>query len=129
MRTFSLILCQLFCIVAAAIAADEKPIVIPQKLEALLATQGKDGKPVITPEQRTYFDGLNDHIKALLGNAAEKEIITRADHLGFILALGLRPQKMEVFARQLRLSAPIPKSRSPNRFFPFPRYPAVLPAT
>jgi predicted CXXCH cytochrome family protein len=96
-RAFPLILCQLFCIVAAAIAADEKPIVIPQKLEALLATQGKDGKPVITPEQRTYFDGLNDHIKTLLGNAAETEIITRADHLGFILALALRPQKMEVF--------------------------------
>src|SRR5207247_6707954 len=82
---------------AAAIAADEKPCVIPPKLAALLATQGKDGKPVISPEQRAYFDGLNDHIKALLGNAAETEIITRADHLGFILALGLRPQKMEVF--------------------------------
>jgi predicted CXXCH cytochrome family protein len=80
-----------------AMAADERPVVIPQKLAGLLAEAGKDGKPVITPEQRTYFDGLNDHIKSLLIKTVEAETITRADHLGFILALGLRPQKMEVF--------------------------------
>jgi predicted CXXCH cytochrome family protein len=82
---------------ATAIAADDKPIAAAQKLAALLATQGTDGKPVITPEQRAYFDGLNDHLQGLLSNAAQTEIITRADHLGTILALGLRPQKMEVF--------------------------------
>ena len=97
MKTLSLMVCQLACIFAAAIAADEKPVVIPPKLAALLAAQGSDGKPVITPEQRAYFDGLNDHLKALFGNATETEIVTRADHLGSILALGLRPQKMEVF--------------------------------
>src|SRR5919201_1589453 len=72
------------------------PCSLAEKLAGLLATQGKDGKPAITAEQRTYFDGLNDHLKTLLGHAAESEIITRADHLGSILSLGLRPQKMEV---------------------------------
>ena len=92
----NLILCQLVFLFATANAADEKPFVIPQKLAGLLAAQGQDGKPAITPEQRAYFDGLNDHLKSLLGNAVESEIITRSDHLGAILTLGLRPQKMEV---------------------------------
>ncbi len=96
MRTFLPIVCSLVWVVAAVLAADEKPAVNPPKLAGLLAEQGKDGKPVITVEQRAYFDSLNDHIKALLIKAVEAEIITRAEHLGVILALGLRPQKMEI---------------------------------
>ena len=96
MRPLLLILCQLACIVAAAIAAEDKPVTTSPKLTALLAAQGDDGKPVISTEQRAYFDGLNDHLKALLGNATETEIVTRADHLSSILALALRPQKMEL---------------------------------
>ncbi len=88
-----LILCQLVCLFATANAADEKPFVIPQKLAGLLAAQGQDGKPAITPEQRAYFDGLNDHLKSLLGNAVESEIITRADHLGAILSHRSRSPK------------------------------------
>jgi len=96
-KTFSLIVYQLVCIAALAIAAADQPAAIAPKLAGLLAAQGKEGKPVISPEQRDYFEGLNDHIKGLLNNAAETEIITRPDHLSSILALGLRPQKMEVF--------------------------------
>src|SRR6266513_6415064 len=96
MIVFSSILCQLLCVFTAAVAADEKTGVIPEKVAGLFAAQGKDGKPVITPEQRTYFDGLNDHLKALLIKTVEAEVITRPEHLGTILALGLRPQKMEV---------------------------------
>ncbi len=97
MRIFSLILCQLVCIFAAAVAADEKPLATSAKLTGLLTATGPDGKPVLSPEQRAYFDGLNDHLKTLLIKAVDAEIITRPDHLGSILALGLRPQKMEVF--------------------------------
>ena len=97
MRILSRILCLLVCIFAAAVRTDEKPVAIPQKLAELLAGRGTDGTPVITPEQRAYFDGLNDHIKELLIKAVESETITRADHLGSILTLGLRPQKMEAF--------------------------------
>ena len=96
-RTFSLILCQLVLHPRGGHCGRRKTNRHSQKLGALLAAQGNDGKPVISPEQRAYFDGLNDHLKALLIKAVETEIITRADHLGFILALGLRPQKMEVF--------------------------------
>lgn len=96
MRIISIILCQLLCIGAAAVAADEKPLAASAKLTGLLAASGTDGKPVLSPEQRAYFDGLNDHLKTLLNKAVDGEIITRADHLGSLLALGLRPQKMEV---------------------------------
>jgi predicted CXXCH cytochrome family protein len=89
-----LIPCQLVCIFVVSAAAADKSL--SPKLAGLLAAGGDDGKPVITPEQRTYLDGLNDHITGLLSNATETEIISRADHLGSILALGLRPQKMEV---------------------------------
>ena len=97
MRIFSLILCQLLCIFAAAVAADEKPLATSAKLTGLLAATGPEGKPVLSPEDLAYFDGLNDHLKTLLIKAVDAETITRADHLGSILALGLRPQKMEVF--------------------------------
>ena len=119
MRT--LILCQLVCLFVAANAADEKPVGIPQKLAALLAAQGKDGKPVITPEQRAFFDGLNDHLKTLLGNAVEAETITRADHLGSILTLGLRPQKMEVFLQDnCILCHTDPEVQKPETLFSVP---------
>ena len=55
-----------------------------------------NGKPIITPEQRTYFDGLNDNLRELLSRQCEKEIITRAEHLAMLLELQLRPQKMEL---------------------------------
>src|SRR5207244_989547 len=59
LMTLCIVLSQLVCAFAAAIAAEDKPVALGQKLTALLAAQGKDGKPVISPEQRTYFDGLN----------------------------------------------------------------------
>jgi len=96
-RIFSLILCQLVCILAAAFAEDKNPLAISSKLTGLLGATGPDGKPVLSPEHRAYFGGLDDHLKTLLIKAVDAEIITRPDHLGSILALGLRPQKMEVF--------------------------------
>lgn len=99
MRNFSLILCQLVWIFATAVAADEKSLPASAKLTSLLAARTPDGKSVLSAEQRAYFDGLNDHLKSLLIKTLDAEIITRADHLGSILALGLRPQKMEVFLR------------------------------
>src|SRR5437867_10030215 len=122
MRIFCLILCQLACLCAAATAAEDKPFALGQKLTALLAAQGKDGKPVISPEQRACFDGLNDHLKALLTKAVETKIITRADHLGSILALGLRPQKMEVFLQDnCVLCHTDPEVQKPENLFSLPR--------
>jgi predicted CXXCH cytochrome family protein len=96
-RILSLVMCQLVCFFGEAVAADETRFVIPAKLAVLLAATGSDGEPFVIPEQRAYFDGLNDHLKTLLSKVVDAEIVTRGDHLGSILALGLRPQKMEVF--------------------------------
>ena len=91
----------------------------PPKLAGLLATQGNDGKPLITPEQRAYFDGLNDHLKALLSNAAETEIITRADHLGcHSRRWGCVRKRWKSFCRTIASCATrIPKSKSRRRSF------------
>jgi len=118
-RIFSLALCPLVCIFATAVAAEENPLASSAKLTGLLAAAGPDGKPVLSPEQRTYFDGLNDHLKALLTKAVDADIITRADHLGSILALGLRPQKMEVFLQDnCVLCHTDPEVQKPETFFP-----------
>ena len=31
----------------------------------MLAAKDANGKPIITPEQQAYFDGLNDNLRAL----------------------------------------------------------------
>ena len=95
MKATSSFLGLLLC-AATLVGAAEEPAAGPNKLAALRAAKGEDGKPVISDAQKAYLDGLNDHIKALLTNVVETEIITRSDHLGSLLALGLRPQKMEL---------------------------------
>ena len=95
MRTALIILGAVF-ISAAALAANQTPASIPPKLAALLNAKDQSGKPIITKEQRAYFDSLNDNLKEHLAQAVEKEIITKPEHLGTLLALQLRPQKMEL---------------------------------
>ena len=95
MRTVLIILGVLL-IPAAAFAAEQASAGSAPKLAAMLAAKDKDGKPIITQEQRAYFDGLNDNLKELLNQAVQKEWIARPEHLSVLLSLGLRPQKMEV---------------------------------
>jgi predicted CXXCH cytochrome family protein len=90
------------------------------KLAGLLAAQ-QDGKPMLTAEQRAYWDGLNDHLKSLLTNAAETEVISRADHLGALLSLGLTPQKMEVLLQDnCVLCHSDPEVQKPETLFSLP---------
>ncbi len=118
---YSVVLAQLLCLVAAASAAEDKPAPASSKLAALLAAQ-QDGNPILTPERRAYFDGLNDHLKSILTNAAQAEIITRADHLGALLSLGLRPQKMEVLLQDnCVLCHTDPEVQKPETLFSLPR--------
>jgi len=86
----------LFLIPAATFAAEPSAPEVTSKLNAMLAAKDEHGKPIITAEERTYFDGLNDNLKALLNQAVQKEWITRPEHLSILLSLGLRPQKMEL---------------------------------
>ncbi len=62
----------------------------------MFAAKNKDGKLIISSAERAYFDGLNDNLKEALNQAVQKERITRPEHLAVLLALGLRPQKMEL---------------------------------
>ena len=95
MRTTTIILAAVL-VSLPAIAAEQNLAGVSPKLSEILAAKDKDGKPIITPEERAYFDGLNDNLKELLNQAAQKETITRPEHLAMLLALGLRPQKMEL---------------------------------
>ena len=95
MRTIAIAL-SVFLIAAGSFAAGQTSAGATSKLAAMLAAKNEQGQPIITPEERAYFDGLNDNLKELLNQAAQKEWITRPEHLSVLLSLGLRPQKMEL---------------------------------
>lgn len=95
MRARSLII-GLLLIPIVVLAAEQSSVAPDPKLAAMLDAKDANGKPIITPEQHAYFDGLNDNLKGLLNQAVQKERITRPQHLALFLALGLRPQKMEL---------------------------------
>jgi predicted CXXCH cytochrome family protein len=80
----------------ATFAAEQSSAGRSPELTALLDAKDKDGKVIITQEQRTYFNSLNDNLKELLNQVVQREIITRPEHLAILLALQLRPQKMEL---------------------------------
>jgi predicted CXXCH cytochrome family protein len=90
------IIVSLFLIPAASFAADQTSAGATSKLTTMLDAKDEHGKAIITPEERAYYDGLNDNLKALLNQAVQKEWITRPEHLSVLLSLGLRPQKMEL---------------------------------
>ncbi|HEY5915336.1 MAG TPA: cytochrome c3 family protein [Verrucomicrobiae bacterium] len=89
-----LVIALLLPLSAAAPGAETKAAQVA--LPALLEAKGKDGRPIITPEQRAYFNSLNDRLRELLSGAVKNQVITRPEHLATILALELRPQKMEL---------------------------------
>ncbi len=95
MRTIP-ILAGLVLFSTVAFAADQTPPKTSPKLAAMLDAKDEHGNVIITPEQRSYFDGLNDNLKELLNRDVEKETISRAEHLSILLELKLTPQKMEV---------------------------------
>jgi hypothetical protein len=94
-RTIAIVI-SVFLISATGFAADQNPAGATSKLAAMLAAKDEHGKPIITPQERAYFDSLNDNLKQLLNQAVQKETISRPEHLAVLLALGLRPQKMEL---------------------------------
>src|SRR4030095_431920 len=95
MRTLGIVLAA-FLISAASFAADQTAAGTNSKLSVMLAAKDANGKPIITPEEQTYFNGLNDNLRAQLSELVQKEVITRPEHLAILLGLQLRPQKMEV---------------------------------
>ena len=79
-----------------ASAAEQTAVKPSPKLAAMFDAKDESGKPIVASEQRTYYDGLDDNLKEMLNRAAEKETISRAEHLSILLGLKLSPQKMDV---------------------------------
>ena len=118
MRPRAFILSQLLLLAAANVVAQEKLAATSPKLAELLEAKSKDGKPIITADQRACFEGLNDHLRELLSQVVKKQVITRAEHLGLILSLGLRPQKMELLLQDnCVLCHTDSESQSPGQLF------------
>jgi hypothetical protein len=80
----------------AAFAAEQNAVQPDPKLAEMLSAKDDSGNAIITPEQHSYYDGLDDHLRDLLNQAVKKEAISRPEHLGTLLGLQLRPQKMEI---------------------------------
>lgn len=95
MRTIAIIIGGLL-IADAALAVEQSSAKPDPKLVQMLAAKDEGGKAIISAEQQSYFNGLNDNLKELLNRAVQKETITRPEHLAALLALQLRPQKMEL---------------------------------
>jgi predicted CXXCH cytochrome family protein len=112
------IILALFLIPAAGFAADENSAAATPKLAAMLAAKDANGKPIVSPEEQTYFNGLNDNLRSLLNELVQKEVITRPEHLATLLGLQLRPQKMEVLLQnRCILCHTDPESQSAENLF------------
>jgi predicted CXXCH cytochrome family protein len=66
-----------------------------EELSALLLAPGDDGEPLISPQEREYFDELPARAKELFNEAIENELLSEASHLREILSLGLPAAKLE----------------------------------
>jgi predicted CXXCH cytochrome family protein len=67
-----------------------------EELNALLSAPGDDGEPLISPQEREYFDQLPARAKELFDEAIENELLSEASHLREILSLDLPAAKVEL---------------------------------
>ncbi|HVI81915.1 MAG TPA: hypothetical protein VM717_04150 [Chthoniobacterales bacterium] len=95
MKTAAFVLAS-FLICVTANSAEQSAVASIPKLAEMLLAKDQNGKPIITPEEQAYYNGLNDRLKELLDQAVQKETISRPEHLSILLGLQLRPQKMEL---------------------------------
>ena len=106
MRTIAIAL-SVFLIAAGSFAAEQTSAGATSKLAAMLAAKDEQGQPIITPEERAYFDGLNDNLKELLTQAAQKETDHATGALGDAVVAAIAPAKDGVASpKQLR---PVPQ--------------------
>ncbi len=105
MRTIAIAL-SVFLIAAGSFAAEQTSAGATSKLAAMLAAKNEQGQPIITPEEHAYFDGLNDNLKELLNQAAQKEIITRPEHLAdAAVACNCAHKRWSCFSKTIACSA------------------------
>jgi predicted CXXCH cytochrome family protein len=93
------VLCLLALAVGAPASPAEEPFKPSQRLSSLLAASRAGGQPLLSAEERDYFDGLPARAKELFEQAIANELLSEASHLGEILSLGLPSAKLELFMR------------------------------
>ena len=71
MKTIS-ILAGLVLFSTIAVGADENAVKPSAKLAAMLDAKDESGKPIITAEQKAYYDGLNDNLREMLNQRRRK---------------------------------------------------------
>jgi predicted CXXCH cytochrome family protein len=82
---------------AAAIEPTEESAFVPsEQLLELLDAKNDEGEPMISAQERAYFDELPRRAKELFETALESELMTEGEHLQALLALDLRPQALEL---------------------------------
>lgn len=92
-------LLSLLAVGLASSSTDQAEPRVPQELSRLLSARGPNGEPLISPDEREYFDALPTRATELLGNAASDGLISEASHLREILALGLPPGRLELLVQ------------------------------
>jgi predicted CXXCH cytochrome family protein len=80
---------------AAGSRADEA-FALSEELSALLSALEDGGEPLISSQEREYFDGLPARAKELFEQAVEDEMLSEASHLKEILSLSLPAAKVEL---------------------------------
>lgn len=78
---------------AALLAAYPKP------LQDFVDAKGKDGKPVLSEEDKKTLEGMSEHTRKLISDAIESMILGSPEHLKILLSLGLAPASMEIVAQ------------------------------
>jgi predicted CXXCH cytochrome family protein len=85
--------CALSSLFVPPVAAQDE---IPAEVLELLDATGEDGAPVLSQDQRNFFDALPKHAKGLLADAVDLEFISNAEQVRLLLSVGLTAQEMEL---------------------------------
>ena len=98
MRHLGIVLLLALAVAPGGSRADEQ-FTPSEELSALLSAPGDGDEPLISPQEREYFDGLPARAKELFDNGIENELLSETSHLKEILSLGLPAAKVELLMR------------------------------
>jgi predicted CXXCH cytochrome family protein len=91
-----LLLAPLALAIGAVVAHADGEFTPSEELSALLSAPGVGDEPLISSQEREYFDQLPARAKKLFEEAIENELLSEASHLKEILSLGLPAVKVEL---------------------------------
>ena len=71
----------------------------PAPLQQYVDAKGKDGKPVLSENDKKALEGMSEHTRKLISDAIDSQILGSAEHLKILLSLDLAPSAMEIVAQ------------------------------